>query len=483
MNSKIVMVFIILIQFNIYAYKMIGEAYGNDKSDFIQPIAIQKINKDFYILDYILGKIIIFDNDFNIKKEILGFENPIAFKVIKKNIFVSEANSNKIIIYNLETEKKKTLGLYGMMEKEFSHPGKIYMNNNKLYIVDEYNFRIQVLDEKLNFIKEILLPKFEYIYTPYYLTNYSLIFKTEEMYVLDNYSKKMYIYGEKKKRKEINLSFISNLTSFFEFQEEIYVYDAMVNKLYRLDKEKFTKKEEIILEKEKKYDVFLMNQITKDNQKLYFINKNIIKKIDLKSKKNEDIFKLKKLKAKSYIDPTSIIVDEDEKIYILDKTLGVIKIFDKKGKYIKQINNIGKTPTDMILDKNNNLYIAVAGENRVRKYNKKNELIYNFGGYKYFPTSYNFYNQKLKEKKQRDINKIDQKVYNLQLDIDGRGNLYIMNSKSVNIKKFDQFFVQKNTIGKKANILYFLQGKKELGTFGWNEQESDVLTDICINKD
>lgn len=92
--------------------------------------------------------------------------------------------------------------------------------------------------------------------------------------------------------------------------------------------------------------------------------------------------------------PTAIMFNSQEELYVLDSRNKRIQIFDKDGTPIRQIGAYGDLvefdwPIDMALDESDNLYVADRGSHTVKVIDNDGELITEFGsngqGRSYFP--------------------------------------------------------------------------------------------------
>jgi DNA-binding beta-propeller fold protein YncE len=97
----------------------------------------------------------------------------------------------------------------------------------------------------------------------------------------------------------------------------------------------------------------------------------------------------------TFLFPTDLIFDSQQQLYVLDSENRRIQIFDKNGKFIKQmggkIGNIQfKEPIDISLDENDYLYVADREEHRVLIFDSDGQVVLAFGsagyGPAYFPS-------------------------------------------------------------------------------------------------
>ncbi|MGM0507605.1 MAG: hypothetical protein ACQERZ_00310 [Fusobacteriota bacterium] len=517
--KKIIIFIFMVSQISLIGYEIIGNPYGTDKKDFQHPISIQKENENIYVMDYILGKIAIMDDNFKIIDTIEGLENPIAFKIIGNYIYVSESNNNKIIKINKKNKDKTIIGKYNMRRDNFNHPGNIYGFDDKIFIFDEYNYRIQILNKEDSQENIIQLPKFKYVYTPYYKTNYSMIKKGDRFYVLDSYNKEIYIIKEnimkenimkenktkyelQEKVKLYNIDFPNKI---LKNDDKMYLYDEKKEKIYDFTvtttKIQLDEDDEENYSLERSYEIKLKYDILKDNEKIrqneiiqsnqlfilnntvFFLRDNTILSVYLKTGSEKPKAKLerelKNIKSYEYIKPVDIFVDKSGMLYILDEELNKVLIFDEKGNFVRNIDNIGKKPTGIGIGKNGNIYIASSKENQIIKYNKQGIVLRRYGDYEEF----SIYKPSLKNESY--VKKLEENPelirYNFDLSLDN-DNIYVMDSKNMDVDKYDYYFQKKTTMGKKATLISVLKKELKPGEFGWDGYFKNNLTDIFVYK-
>jgi DNA-binding beta-propeller fold protein YncE len=99
-------------------------------------------------------------------------------------------------------------------------------------------------------------------------------------------------------------------------------------------------------------------------------------------------------KPGTFFSPADLAFDSQERLYVLDSQNRRIQIFDKNGKFLKQIGQkVGKIqfiePVDIALDENDYLCVADRGGHRVSIFDSEGRLVLGFGsagsGPGYFP--------------------------------------------------------------------------------------------------
>lgn len=108
-----------------------------------------------------------------------NIKKPSGIVVTDNNILIADAEKHCIHVLDLDGNYVSSIGSIGMENGSFFRPGGLAWQNNKLYVVDSKNCRIQVFDETLSFIKSYSLTKIDSDY-PY---NYIAVTSEGDIYV------------------------------------------------------------------------------------------------------------------------------------------------------------------------------------------------------------------------------------------------------------------------------------------------------------
>ncbi len=108
------------------------------------------------------NKIELYDQYLNHLKTVDNFDgetfNPYGVALNDKNeIYISDRLNNRILMIDLDFKKIKSIGSKGYGKNEFRNPAGICFKNNKLYICDDDNRRIEIYSENLEYIESLRL--------------------------------------------------------------------------------------------------------------------------------------------------------------------------------------------------------------------------------------------------------------------------------------------------------------------------------------
>ena len=80
----------------------------------------------------------------------------------------------------------------------------------------------------------------------------------------------------------------------------------------------------------------------------------------------------------------AIAIDKARRVYVADRANSRIQIFDENGKFIEQWNNV-RRPYSVLLDENQNFWVADGTTQKFTKFNSAGELLYSWGTFGAFP--------------------------------------------------------------------------------------------------
>ena len=131
--------------------------YEGKKFDCLCDVATGP-NDEIIIVDIDNSCVVVLDNKLNLLK-LIGKEggnsrliSPDGVAVIDNAIAVSDWGSHQVKKYSLQGELLSVIGCHGKNNGQFKYPMGLAFNNNKLlYVVDGYNYRVQVFQQDNTF--------------------------------------------------------------------------------------------------------------------------------------------------------------------------------------------------------------------------------------------------------------------------------------------------------------------------------------------
>ncbi len=149
--------------------KMIGETYNGKNIDKIKNANFEIIKIPEFVSDICIltnnrllttnnDSIIMFDDKFNIVKTL---EKPgcngIASNNLKNFIYVTNEVSHCVYMMDLDLNVLKTFGSEGSDNTSLNKPYGVCFKDDRLYVCDYFNFRIQILNSDLEYVDTLKL--------------------------------------------------------------------------------------------------------------------------------------------------------------------------------------------------------------------------------------------------------------------------------------------------------------------------------------
>jgi DNA-binding beta-propeller fold protein YncE len=83
--------------------------------------------------------------------------------------------------------------------------------------------------------------------------------------------------------------------------------------------------------------------------------------------------------------PTAVAIDSRDRVFVLDASSQVIKIYDDQGQYLRSMGSPGeeygqfRDVADITFDENDRLYVAEKGNHRIQVFDRSGEWLMSFG--------------------------------------------------------------------------------------------------------
>ncbi|MBC7195356.1 MAG: hypothetical protein H5U37_06850, partial [Caldisericia bacterium] len=358
--------------------------FGPKNKNFYNVTDIKYFNEKFFVLDSMHFRVLIFDKDFNLLRGFGGFgdtlntfANPTSLLVDEDYIYVCDLPSGKVKVFrhngdfggffieypkmkptsiamdsnfnlwitdrgddtvkvfSIDNELKMIIGKSGSGKKEFKTPLDITIFEDKVYVLDTGNARVQVFNLKGNYL-------FDFGTTG-----------TQDgaLYCPNSFS--------------------------FDRNGNLWIIEKCLGRIQIFDKNgKFIKKirenfgEVETIERFENYMVLFNN----DDNKIYIfdLNGNIVNKI------GEDIF------SQTYF-PQGIAILSDGTIVVANSGTSTISLFDKEGNFKKSFSSFGAAPgkiqypLGVAVNSKDEIYVLDSGSHVIEVYDKDGKYLRSFG--------------------------------------------------------------------------------------------------------
>lgn len=130
---------------------------GNIPGSMVAPAALMILNNEIYVCDIFQGIVIVYDMQGKYKK-ILGnlqFTKPVSVAYANERYYVLDTGTMAVNILDKNGKLIKVVGKQGDKPGEFYCPDGLEVRDNKLYVADSNNNRIQIFDLDGKFLQEL----------------------------------------------------------------------------------------------------------------------------------------------------------------------------------------------------------------------------------------------------------------------------------------------------------------------------------------
>ncbi|SDC46978.1 MULTISPECIES: 6-bladed beta-propeller [unclassified Candidatus Frackibacter] len=141
-------------------YKSEGSFFsGEGKKYFETPIDVVVDGKKIFVSDSSQQEVLVFSNKGKLIKRlgVKKFKRPTGLGIDRKQnrLYIVDTIESRVYIYDTNTYKLiKSFGQRGVKAGRFNYPIDISVKNEKVYVSDSMNFRVQIFDLKGNFISK-----------------------------------------------------------------------------------------------------------------------------------------------------------------------------------------------------------------------------------------------------------------------------------------------------------------------------------------
>ena len=142
-----------------FLYESEGGFFSGGEGFFATPIDVIAIKDKIFVSDSTQEEVLVFSKEGKLLKK-LGSEEmkrPTGLGIArdKQQLYISDTVGNKIYIYDTESyELIDSFANRGGKQGELNYPVDICVRDNKVYVSDSMNFRVQIFDLNGNFISE-----------------------------------------------------------------------------------------------------------------------------------------------------------------------------------------------------------------------------------------------------------------------------------------------------------------------------------------
>lgn len=471
MKKTLFILFIILSNLS-YSMTKFAQNFQERKDILVEPISILNANDGYFIMDYFSGKLVYYNSEFELKKVYASLDRVKHVEYFNDYLYLSQSEINSILKINPHTGERKTFGKTGLRRGEFLHPGEIKGYNNKIYIIDENNYRIQYFDKNMNFIGQVDIPTASNFKNSLNL-NYSMVLSEDRLYLLDINNKHLHVYKDLIYEQLIDLRNFSYPSKLYKINEEIYIYEKTKNQLINIEDNSY-------------YDIDIdfnrnlvpLNSFDIDNkQNILFIKDFKVYSYSTQNKRSKLLKVLNQAKKEEYIKPVALDIYNDN-LYVLDQVKNKILVYNPYGNFLREINFNLTNAIDFKIDENGDILIISSVENSLLKLNNNGKEMKKIKSYELLPFS------KVDWLIENDIyygveRGLDTNVYMTSLSINKEAALYyVLNNKTKRVDVYNAKLDRLKTLGRAESNWNIFFNRKGSNRFSRDPVYYNSLKDI-----
>lgn len=455
MLKKIVFYFLFTI--NLFSLTKFGESLENSDKINFTPSIIKKTDEGYFLYDYFNKIIIVHDLDFNLKDVIKIGVKINDFYIYNNKIYYSNGETGTFEVFDIKNKSKEILGDNGIKNGEYINAGEVNGQSGYVYIVDENSSKISIYNIEKKITISLNLPQ---IYKKsLHKLNYSINKNKDKIYVLDKTSKKVYVFKNNKIIEEINLKNFNDPIKLYFIKSKMYVYEGTKNEFVDL-----YSNEKIKLDLKNLNNIFGTQFFGEDKLGIYLVRDSKFFYFSFVGQNHKELSKISAIKNGVYVKPIEVNTSVDGNVYILDEVLNSILIFNSKGNFLKEINNLPQDIHNFIIDNKGYIYLVSNKNNSIYKLDKNGSML------RKIENSNDFLGNEKKSKK-------DSFIYENFLVKTDNDFFYYVSNKNKAIRKYYFDFTKGNEIGKKESSKNIVSKKISEGTFSNYENYKNSIKD------
>jgi len=378
--------------------------------------------QNMYVLFSEKGKILKYSPQGSVKEisimeeEVNHLKNTTAIAVdLRGDIYLVEKQGHTVKKFDQEAQLLLSFGSRGKGKGQFHLPRAISADaDGKIYIADTFNRRVQVIEVSGNQKETLPLVKDKKV-----VIDFDSAIKAQDMIADLTYIPDQGLYAISDHHAQIMLNEaedrmlpqadeealdLQDPRALYVFREgKMLVADTGHHRLRFIDKEgapyyqfgvkgrnpsEFHNPTGIAVNR--KGHIYVADRM---NHRIQIFNKDGIhlNSFGEKSELKADMIP----RTGTFLQPTSLVFNSKEELYVLDSQNKRIQIFDQKGAFLKQIGGMSEgmnpliEPVDLAMDEHDYLYVADRGSHTVKIFDPQGDFIVDFGssgkGPSYFP--------------------------------------------------------------------------------------------------
>jgi len=353
--------------------------FGDSISSFVSPNSIYVDSEGLiYVCDTESGKIKIFKENGEFAGWFISFEGmkPTACAIDEnQKLWVLDKTDGTIKVFSLYGDFKMKIGKEGEGKKQFKNPNDIIIKDEKVFILDSGNLRVQVLSTSGEYLYDFKLD--------YYPTHFTFD-KDGNIWITGRESGKVEVFSPQGKHLK-NIGDRWNSPSGvcpFKGAMLLASFEGDVVNLISHDGKTIKTVAEDVYS-----PTYFPQSVTLLSDGSIVVANSGTSSISLFDKDGNFVRKISEYgRAPGKLQyPLGVCVNKDDEIVVLDTGSHVVEIYDRDGKFLKTFGRYGGGkgrfiyPLSIATDSDNQHYVTDS-TCRVQVFDKDGKFLYQFGG-------------------------------------------------------------------------------------------------------
>jgi len=359
--------------------------YGESLNTFVNPSSLL-VDEDFiYVCDLNSGKVKVFRHNGDFAGFFIEYPKMMPTSIAMDsnfNLWITDRKDDTVKVFSIDNELKMVIGKSGSGKKEFKTPLDIAIYEDKVYVLDSGNARVQVFNLNGNYLFDFGIPGFDdgKLYSP----NSIAFDKNGNIWITESSLGRIQIFDK-------NGKFIKKVKENFgipqtieRFENYMLVSNSKDEKIYILD---LNGNIINVIGEEIKSPLYFPQSIAMLSDGTIVVANSGTSTISLfdkdgNFKKSFSSFGAAPGKIQY---PLGVAVNSKDEIYVLDSGSHVIEVYDKDGKYLRSFGRMGGADGEFMYP----ISIAIGSDNwsyvtdynaRVQVFDENGKFKFKFGG-------------------------------------------------------------------------------------------------------
>ena len=180
-----------------------------------RPMHITSFQGNLFVPEYLNNKISVLNNGkFDAWPIAVYLKNPSGIAVNETSFAIANAGTHEVLY--MKNSENLSFGSEGVNDGEFLQPTDVHFHNDKIYVADSRNHRVQIFDNNGKYLKTIGEKA--------YMDNTLGVFANDKYILATDYNNdKVLTFNHKGKLIHTLVDFINKPSDLYIYQDKLYV--------------------------------------------------------------------------------------------------------------------------------------------------------------------------------------------------------------------------------------------------------------------